>query len=240
MHEVPTTPAARLAAIDRSLGVQFRPTERVAPSPSTALAAASAAVELDEVDSLEALKTLAAQAFPFCASLGGAQQLVFGEGAADADLVFVGEAPGAEEDRSGRPFVGAAGEKLDQIITAMGLQRQQVYICNVLKARPPQNRRPMPDEVAVNAPYLTAQLDLIAPKAIVALGGPAAGFLLETNTGITKLRGRWGAWTSPSGTQVPVMPTFHPAYLLRQYTPEIRGQMWGDMQQVMARLGLGG
>ena len=88
MHEVPTTPAARLAAIDRSLGVQFRPTERVAPSPSTALAAASAAVELDEVDSLEALKTLAAQAFPFCASLGGAQQLVFGEGAADADLVF--------------------------------------------------------------------------------------------------------------------------------------------------------
>jgi DNA polymerase len=162
---------------------------------------------------------------------------VFGEGDPNARVVFVGEAPGADEDRTGRPFVGAAGKKLDQIIVAMGLRRDGVYICNVLKARPPKNRTPLPDEVAACAGYLHAQLACIGPDVIVALGGPASKFLLDTNLGITRLRGNWGQWTSPDGrVTCAVMPTFHPAYLLRQYTPEVRGQMWHDMQQVMARL----
>jgi len=162
---------------------------------------------------------------------------VFGEGAADARLVFVGEGPGAEEDRQGRPFVGPAGGKLDEIIAAMGLSREEVYICNVLKARPPGNRAPLPDEVAVSAPWLYAQLRLIGPRIIVALGGPAAKLLLDTQTGITRLRGRLGAWMDPeSDLQIPVMPSFHPAYILRNYTDEVRRQVWQDMQAVMGVL----
>jgi DNA polymerase len=175
--------------------------------------------------------------FPFCQSLSAASRCVFGEGNQEADLVFVGEAPGADEDRLGRPFVGAAGRKLDEIIAAMGFSRASVYICNVLKARPPKNRAPSPEEVALSAPWLYAQLRLIRPKVIIALGGPAAKLLLATNTGITRLRGQMGAWHDPESTLVvPVMPTFHPAYLLRNYTPEVRGQVWADMQAAIAGL----
>lgn len=236
MHDLPLDRGARLQAIDRTLGVQFRPLSAVMSQPDVRHADVAAAAPSGGTDTLEALKSRVIQEFPFTESLQGATQPVFGEGDPNARLVFVGEAPGADEDRTGRPFVGAAGQKLDQIIAAMGLSREAVYICNVLKARPPKNRTPLPDEVAANAPYLGEQLRLIAPDVIVALGGPAAKFLLNTETGITRLRGRWGAWTDPSGVSVPVMPTFHPAYLLRQYTPEVRGQMWADMQAVMDRL----
>ena len=184
---------------------------------------------------LESLETRLCDVFPLSASLGDATRPVFGEGASDARLVFVGEAPGADEDREGRPFVGESGKKLDEIITAMGYSRDQVYIANILKARPPGNRSPLPDEIADHAPFLVEQLHIIQPKVIVALGKPAAHFLLETTESMSRLRGTWGQW-SHAGLTIDVMPTFHPAYLLRQYTPEVRTQVWNDMKQVMMKL----
>ena len=186
---------------------------------------------------LGALEAMVASQFPFCESLSGAARCVFGEGNPDAELVFIGEAPGSDEDRLGRPFVGAAGRKLDEIIDAMGFSRASVYICNVLKACPPENRRPLPEEVQLAAPWLYAQLRLIRPKVIVALGGPAAQLLLSTETGITQLRGQMAEWRDPeSSLVVGVVPTFHPAYLLRNYTKQVRGQVWEDMQAAVAAL----
>ncbi|MCZ7644991.1 MAG: uracil-DNA glycosylase [Planctomycetota bacterium] len=161
----------------------------------------------------------------------GRQHVVFGEGNREAKLVFVGEGPGADEDATGRPFVGRAGQLLDKIIGAMGLAREEVYICNVLKCRPPGNRTPNPQEVAACSPYLEEQLELLAPKAIVALGSPAARTLLRTSEGITRLRGRWMLYKG-----VRVMPTYHPAFVLRQYTKEVRKAVWDDMQLVVKHL----
>lgn len=154
-------------------------------------------------------------------------KVVFGEGDLRARLVFVGEGPGYEEDQSGRPFVGRAGQLLDKIISAMGLARPAVYICNVVKCRPPENRTPAPEEAAACWPYLEEQLMLLRPKVIVALGSPAAKTLLRTSEGITSLRGQWREWRG-----IRVMPTYHPAFVLRQYTPTIRGQVWEDMRKV--------
>tara|TARA_Y100000589_G_scaffold311223_1_gene330379 strand:- start:8231 stop:8818 length:588 start_codon:yes stop_codon:yes gene_type:complete len=184
---------------------------------------------------LESLESRFCGVFPLSESLGDANRPVFGEGPCDAELMFVGEAPGADEDREGRPFVGAAGKKLDDIITAMGFAREQVYIANILKARPPGNRAPLPDEISAHSPYLVEQLQIIRPRVIVALGRPAAHFLLDTTEPISRLRGIWGQWNDGDLT-IDVMPTFHPAYLLRQYTPEIRAHVWNDMKQVMAKL----
>ncbi|MCL2700138.1 MAG: uracil-DNA glycosylase [Phycisphaerae bacterium] len=166
--------------------------------------------------------------------------LVFGEGDPNAELVFVGEAPGADEDASGRPFVGRAGQKLTDMIAAMGLRRDQVYICNVLKCRPPGNRTPQPAEVVQCWPFLVRQLAVIRPKVIVTLGNPATQTLLNTSIGITKLRGQWQSLPdiAPGLGGTPVMPTFHPSYILRSYTPEVRGMVWSDLKQVMERLGL--
>ena len=153
--------------------------------------------------------------------------------------MFVGEAPGETEDQLGRPFVGRAGQKLDEMIKAMGMSRDDVYIANVLKSRPPDNRTPLPTEVERCAPFLAAQLRIIRPEVIVSLGGPATKFLLGVDTGITKLRGQWASWVPPGDTEaapVPVMPTYHPAYLLRNYTPKTRGEVWSDLKQVMDRL----
>jgi uracil-DNA glycosylase len=158
----------------------------------------------------------------------GRKTVVFGEGPCPARLVFVGEGPGADEDRTGRPFVGKAGQLLDKIIGAMGFKREEVYIANVVKCRPPENRTPLPDETAACWPFLEEQLTLLEPKAIVALGSPAAKTLLKTSSGIMSLRGRWQLYRG-----IRVMPTYHPAFVLRQYTSEIRGHVWSDMQQVM-------
>jgi DNA polymerase len=158
----------------------------------------------------------------------GRTKVVFGEGPCPAQLVFVGEGPGADEDRTGRPFVGKAGQLLDKIIGAMGFKREEVYIANVVKCRPPENRTPLPDETFACWPYLEEQLALLEPKAIVALGSPAAKTLLKTTSGITQLRGRWQLYRG-----IRVMPTYHPAFVLRQYTQEIRGHVWSDMQQVI-------
>lgn len=162
-----------------------------------------------------------------------------GEGNPNADIVFVGEAPCADEDAQGRPFVGRAGQLLNNIIAAMGLQRGDVFICNILKCRPPENRDPRPDEIIRCLPFLQRQLELIRPKVIVALGAHAARTLLKTELPIGKLRGRFhDYYISPDLPPVKLMPTYHPAYLLRNYSPENRRRVWQDMQKVMAELGM--
>lgn len=159
-------------------------------------------------------------------------QIVFGVGNPNADLVFVGEAPGRDEDAKGEPFVGRAGQLLTEIIVkGMKLRREDVYIANVIKCRPPQNRNPEPDEIAACEPFLIRQLAIIQPKAIVALGTFAAQALLKTRTPITRLRGTWVDYQG-----IPLMPTFHPAYLLRN--PGDKRLVWQDIQQVMKVLGL--
>ena len=182
---------------------------------------------------LDALRQRHDSECPHCTTATGHTQTVFGEGDPDARLMFIGEAPGAEEDRTGRPFVGRSGQLLDKIIAAMGLSRDSVYIANVLKSRPPDNATPTTLEAAACGPYLLEQVRIIDPEVIVTLGKPAAHLLLQTNEAMGKLRGRWHEYEG-----VPVMPTFHPAYLLRSYTPQNRGKVWSDMQQVMDRLGL--
>ncbi len=190
-----------------------------------------------------ALKALDEQSVKNCTKCGLAttrKNTVFGQGDPTARLVFVGEAPGAEEDQQGEAFVGPAGQLLTRMIAAMGLTRQQVYICNVLKCRPPGNRTPAPDEVAACLPYLVEQLRVIAPQVIVALGAPAAQTLLQTGETIGRLRGRFHdcylSGTALSGDSIPLMPTYHPAYLLR--SPGEKAKVWQDLQMVMAKLGL--
>ncbi len=166
-------------------------------------------------------------------------KIVFGEGDPCARLMFIGEAPGADEDRTGRPFVGRAGQLLDKMIVAMGLQRSQVYIANVLKTRPPDNATPTTEEAEACAPYLYDQIDAIRPEAIVTLGLPASRTILKSAESMGRLRGHWASFTHPrTGFAVPIMPTFHPAFLLRQYTDENRAKVWSDLQQVMVKLGL--
>ena len=155
--------------------------------------------------------------------------VVFGVGSETAPLMFVGEAPGEQEDLSGEPFVGRAGELLDKMIEAMGWSRSSVYIANVLKSRPPKNRDPEPDEVAACAPFLDAQIRAIAPRIIVALGKPAANHLLATTATIGSLRGRFR-----DRDGILVMPTFHPAYLLRD--PEKKREAWADLKLVITQL----
>lgn len=159
---------------------------------------------------------------------------VFGEGDVDALIMFIGEGPGENEDLTGRPFVGRAGELLDRMIAGMGLKREQVYIANLVKCRPPGNRAPAPDEVAACTPYLETQIETVRPRVIVTLGAPAAKYVLrDDKVAITRMRGQWREYRG-----IKVMPTFHPAYILRQYTPAVRGQVWSDLQAVMAEVGL--
>jgi DNA polymerase len=157
------------------------------------------------------------------------KKIVFGVGAEDAPLMFVGEAPGEQEDRRGEPFVGPAGELLDRMIEAMGWTRQTVYIANTTKCRPPQNRNPQPDELAQCTPFLDAQIRAIAPRIIVTLGRPAANHVLGKDAPISALRGRFH-----DRAGVKVMPTFHPAYLLRD--PDKKKDTWSDLKQVIAEL----
>jgi uracil-DNA glycosylase family 4 len=165
-------------------------------------------------------------------------KIVWGEGSLHARLVFVGEAPGEEEDRQGRPFVGRSGQLLTKMIEGMGLRREDVYICNVLKTRPPNNATPTAREIELCEPYLREQIAIIDPEVIVTLGLPASRAILHTDESMTRMRGRWRGYTLPSGRVVPVMPTFHPAYILRNYTEETRRQVWSDLQQVMGKLGI--
>jgi len=164
-------------------------------------------------------------------------QTVFGEGNPDAQLMFIGEGPGQNEDETGRPFVGRAGELLTKMIVAMGLSREEIFIANVIKCRPPGNRDPERDEIDACRDYLLTQVATIAPKVIVTLGAPATKLILNTKEAISRLRGNWHYFNA-TDPPIEVMPTFHPAYLLRSYTPENRKRVWSDLQQVMDRLGI--
>jgi DNA polymerase len=167
-----------------------------------------------------------------CPLAGTRTQTVFSDGSPEARILFVGEAPGADEDAQGVPFVGRAGQLLTRMIEdGMGLPRKSVYICNVLKCRPPDNRNPVPPEIAACRGYLETQIGIVRPEAIVALGKFAAQFLLETEEGIMRLRGRWGEYRG-----IPVMPTYHPSFLLRQ--PERKREAWEDLLKVLDRLGM--
>ena len=175
-----------------------------------------------------------------CAHLASSRKnVVFGVGSVDAQLMFVGEAPGADEDEQGEPFVGKAGQLLTKIIQTMGLQRGDVYIANILKCRPDTpgqsagNRKPTPEEMQTCIPYLHEQIDLIRPKVLVALGATAVEGLLGKTVGITKLRGTWHTYRG-----IPLMPTYHPAYLLRNQALSEKRRVWEDMLQVMEKLGM--
>ena len=167
-----------------------------------------------------------------CRLSEGRKTVVFGEGDSRAKVMFIGEGPGAEEDRSGRPFVGQAGQLLDAMIFAIGLERGDVYITNIVKCRPPGNRDPEDDEVAACAPYLDRQIELIQPKVLVALGKPASHRLTGTTKPISALRGRWSSYSG-----IPLMPVFHPAYMLR--TPSKKRETWEDLKAIMRRLATG-
>jgi DNA polymerase len=161
----------------------------------------------------------------------GRTQIVFGDGDPAADLMFVGEGPGEQEDLQGLPFVGRAGELLTRMIErGLGIPRSAVYICNIVKCRPPGNRTPLADEVATCRTFLDGQIDSIRPRVIVALGKPAASLLLGRDIAITKVRGTWHEYRG-----VPVMPTFHPAFILRQYTEENRRLVWDDLKKALDR-----
>ena len=159
------------------------------------------------------------------------KNIVFGDGSPSAGLMFIGEGPGADEDEQGLPFVGRAGKKLDEMIRAIGLEREEVYIANIVKCRPPRNRDPERDEITTCVKFLYDQIEAIRPKVIVTLGAPATKTLLNTKIGITKIRGDWHGFRG-----IDVMPTFHPAYLLRAYTYENRAKVFGDLKAARKRM----
>lgn len=234
---VPTvTPAVRpMAPVDRAAPSPQRPTP-AAPRPASRAAADGSAEQR-----LRTLNESQVRNCRKCALCETRTQTVFGQGNPTPRLVFVGEAPGYEEDKKGLAFIGAAGELLTKMIEAgMGLKRADVFICNVLKCRPPNNRTPNADEILACNPYLREQLEILNPEVIVALGAPATKTLLNTAETIGKLRGRWHDYylsgVTGQGPSIPCMPTYHPAYLLR--TPEDKGKTWADLQMVMERLGL--
>lgn len=189
-------------------------------------------------EALEALRRRYEREAPHASFDTTFTNIVFGEGDPRARLVFIGEAPGEDEDLTGRPFVGRAGQLLDKMIVAMGLRREQVYICNVLKTRPPGNRTPTPAETLACKPYLLEQLSIVRPDAAVLLGACATHAVLDTTDPIGRLRGRWWSFRDARGREVPAMPTYHPAYLLRSYTEENRLKVWSDLKAAMTRLGI--
>jgi uracil-DNA glycosylase len=184
-----------------------------------------------ENDSLERIHTDIGPHCTRCKLHKARTHIVFGVGNPKAQLVFVGEGPGHDEDVQGEPFVGRAGRLLTQMIEAMGLRRSDVYICNVVKCRPPENRLPEKDEIATCSPYLIRQLEVIQPKAICCLGACAAQTLLNTSQGISRYRGEWFDYRGAK-----LIATYHPAYLLRN--PAAKGEVWKDLQKIMALLGL--
>jgi uracil-DNA glycosylase family 4 len=206
------------------------PVEPDEPAEPVAAAIQPARVFGSQAEALEALRVAIGPDCRLCKlHTLGRKQVVFGVGNPNADLMFVGEAPGADEDIQGEPFVGRAGQLLTKIIEAIGMQRSDVYIANVIKCRPPGNRNPEPDEVERCEPFLFQQIDMVKPKVIVALGKFAAQSLLKTTDPITRLRGREYKFRSAI-----LMPTFHPAYLLRN--PSSKREVWEDMKRVRAIL----
>ena len=216
-------PAAPIAAASIALTAPATPRPASAPT--------AAAITPDERRTRLALIAEEARACSNCGLHERRKQAVFARGNPFAELCFVGEGPGADEDALGEPFVGRAGQMLDRMIVAMGYARDAVYICNIVKCRPPENRKPEPPEMAACSPFVTQQLALVKPKVIVALGATAVQGLIGTSEGITRMRGKWKLYKG----SIPIMPTFHPAYLLRQ--PAAKRDVWNDLQEVMKHLG---
>ena len=207
------------------------------PSYSFGVPSSACPSKTEKIDKLAAVQKRVSGCTK-CPNLASSRtQTVFGVGNADADLMFVGEAPGADEDAQGEPFVGRAGQLLTRIIKAMGFAREEVYIANVLKCRPDTpgskfgNRPPTPREMQTCRPFLMEQIDIIQPKVIVALGAVAVEGLLGTRAPMRELRGRWNSFNS-----TPLMITYHPAYLLRNQSPSEKRKVWEDMMQVLDRL----
>jgi DNA polymerase len=220
------------AFVPRRLLAAGKPAAKVRPkAPDAAPAAATPATAArGRKESLEEIRADLGECGR-CKLSKTRTHIVFGEGNPKAEIMFVGEGPGEQEDLQGRPFVGRAGQLLDKIIEAMGLKRGDVYIANVVKCRPPGNRVPEPDEVAACEPYLFRQIETVAPKIVVALGGTALKALLhDEDVKITKARGHFLAWRG-----VKLMPTFHPSFLLRN--PPAKKEVWEDMKKVLAELG---
>jgi DNA polymerase len=225
-------PAAREAAAAAPAQPPTSPAPLPAP-PERApeqVSLASPSPAWGERPSLEAVREALGECTR-CPLHAGRTQIVFGDGNPDADLLFVGEGPGEQEDLRGIPFCGRAGELLTSMIEkGLGIPRSSVYICNIVKCRPPGNRTPLGPEVAACRPFLDGQIDAVRPRVIVALGKPAASLLLGRDVSITKVRGIWHEYRG-----VPLMPTFHPAFVLRQYTPQVRRQVWEDLKAALAR-----
>jgi uracil-DNA glycosylase len=212
------------------LEIQRQPVSEQAPTP---VVNAEPPTDLDS--RRQALKLLAEEVKKCtqCAGLASTRtQTVFAQGEPGAELCFVGEAPGADEDAQGLPFVGAAGQLLNKIIEACGMKREDVYICNIIKCRPPGNRTPLPDEASNCRGFLERQLDLVRPRYIVALGSCAAQNLLNTTASIGKLRGKFHDFRG-----IPVMATYHPAYLLPHRNPGAKREVWADMQWLLKQMG---
>lgn len=232
-----STPDARPVGSPAPRTGRRRPAGRAAPAPAPRITTPSVADRTpalspeERVVRLDSLRSDVAEC-KRCKLCADRTQTVFGQGSTSPRLVIVGEAPGAEEDRTGEAFVGRAGQLLTKMLGAIGLAREDVFICNVLKCRPPQNRNPRPDEVGACRPYLHEQLEILRPEVVLALGSPAVRELLRTERGITRLRGRFAR--TPDGWRV--MPTYHPAYLLRK--PEAKREAWHDLKKVAAELGL--
>jgi DNA polymerase len=207
--------------------------ERMASLPAAAPPPAAAEAEMPKKPSVLPLESVRAELGECtrCKLHRTRTNIVFGVGNPSARLMFVGEGPGEDEDLKGEPFVGKAGQLLTKMIEAMGLRRDDVYICNTVKCRPPNNRNPEPDELEACEPFLKGQLASVKPEVIVTLGKFAAQALLREQAPISRLRGQWREYEG-----IPVMPTFHPAYLLR--SPQEKGKVWDDLQQVMKRMGL--
>lgn len=226
-----TSMATKAAASSKAIGTGF--------APSTAPAPAIKPTDRGEAQArLDALRARYEADAPHRQFVTAFNNIVFGDGDPCARLVFVGEAPGEEEDKTGKPFVGRAGQLLNKMIAAMGTSREEVYICNVLKTRPPNNATPTSFESSLCKPYLMEQLAILQPEAIVTLGLPATHTLLECTDSMARLRGKWATLKLANGLAVPVMATYHPAYLLRSYTPENRAKVWSDLLMVVEKLGL--
>jgi DNA polymerase len=213
------------------------PPVSAAPVSAAPDAAARTAAEwAAEAQTLEALAE-AMNRFEGCALKRTATQLVFADGAPGAAVMIVGEAPGADEDRLGRPFVGRAGQLLDRMLAAIGLDRRQVYIANVIPWRPPGNRTPTPQETAICLPFIRRQIALCAPRLLVTMGNPSTQTLLGVKEGITRIRGVWRPYEVSPGMTIPALPTLHPAYLLR--SPAAKRWSWLDLRALRAALDRG-
>jgi DNA polymerase len=225
----PTGPTSEQLGTDRALEAMRQPSAASAPIEPAPGSTLEVPV-FGDGSTLEAVRGVLGDCRR-CKLCEGRSKIVFGDGDPQADLMFIGEGPGEHEDRQGLPFVGRAGELLTQMIEkGLEIPRSSVYICNIVKCRPPDNRNPLPPEVAACRPFLDGQIDAIRPKVIVTLGKPAASLLLDRPVSILRTRGTWHEYRG-----IPLMPTLHPAYVLRQYTDEVRRNVWQDLKAALTK-----